>query len=214
MPGYAGTAARSRRSGVSAPGNLQGLENPADGRCADPVAELEQLALDPLVCPAAVLGGELLDQHDDLGADRRPSCLVRVGPLPGNQAMPLLDLLNYRRVECEDLDCHPAGRSADLACRAHGVLRGRALEEPVGLPQVPDAVVELAADLRGHRRHELPDLHGCLCGLTDDAASHVLEDLDEGDGRRWMGSCLTCRTRGLTGPRSAGRWTAEPRRSR
>lgn len=25
--------------------------------------------------------------------------------------------------------------------------------------------------------------------------------------RRWMGSCLTCRTRRLTGPRSAGRWT-------
>jgi hypothetical protein len=39
----AGTAASSRRSGV-----------------------FEQLALDPLVSPAAVLGGELLDQHDDL----------------------------------------------------------------------------------------------------------------------------------------------------
>jgi hypothetical protein len=36
--------------------------------------------------PQPVLGGELLDQHDDLGADRRPSCPVRVGPLPDDQA--------------------------------------------------------------------------------------------------------------------------------
>ena len=85
--------------------------------------------------------------------------------------MPLLDLLNYRGVECEHLGGHPAGRTADLACLAEGVLRGRALEEPVGLAQPSDGGVELAADLRGHRRHDLPDLHGCLCGLTDDAAS-------------------------------------------
>ena len=50
------------------------------------MAELEQLALDPLVSPAVVLGGEPPDQRGDLGADRRPSCLVRVGPLPGDQA--------------------------------------------------------------------------------------------------------------------------------
>jgi len=50
------------------------------------VAELEQLALDPLVSPAVVLGGEPLDQRGDLGADRRPSCPVRVGPVAGDQA--------------------------------------------------------------------------------------------------------------------------------
>jgi hypothetical protein len=49
--------------------------------------------------------------------------------------MPLLDLLNYRGVECEYLGGHPAGGMADLACLAEGVLRGRALEGPVGLPQ-------------------------------------------------------------------------------
>ena len=38
--------------------DLQRLEDPADGRCADPVAELEQFALDPLVSPAVVLAGE------------------------------------------------------------------------------------------------------------------------------------------------------------
>ena len=34
--------------------DLQGLEDTADGGCADPVAELEQLALDPLVRPRGV----------------------------------------------------------------------------------------------------------------------------------------------------------------
>jgi len=66
--------------------NLQGLEDPADRRCADPVAELEQLALNPLVSPAVVLGGELFDQRGDLNADRRPAHPVRVAPLPGDQA--------------------------------------------------------------------------------------------------------------------------------
>ena len=64
----------------------QRLEDPADRGRAGPVAELEQLALDPLVPPAGVLGGEPLDQRGDLGADRRPACLVRVGPFPGDQA--------------------------------------------------------------------------------------------------------------------------------
>src|SRR5258708_20745195 len=91
--------------------------------------------------------------------------------------MPLLDLLNYRGVECEDLDGHPPGGAADLACLADGVLRGRALEEPVSLAQAPDAVAGLAADLRGHRRHELPNLRGCLSGLAVDAPPHVFGGL-------------------------------------
>jgi hypothetical protein len=32
-----------------------------------------------------VLGGKPFDECGDLGADRRPSCLVRVGPLPDDQ---------------------------------------------------------------------------------------------------------------------------------
>ena len=66
--------------------DLQGLEDPADGGCADPVADLEQLTLDPLVAPAVVLGGEPLDQRGNLSADRRPSRTVRIGPLAGDQA--------------------------------------------------------------------------------------------------------------------------------
>jgi hypothetical protein len=66
--------------------DLPGLEDTADRGCADPVAELEQLALDPLVSPAVVLGGEPLDQRRDLGAGWRPSGPVRVGPLAGDQA--------------------------------------------------------------------------------------------------------------------------------
>src|SRR5512142_929756 len=108
----------------------------------------------------------------------------RLAMRPSLVPMPLLDLLNYRGVECEHLGGHPAGRTADLACLPEGVLRGRALEGPVSLPQAPDAVVELAAHLRGHRDHELLDLDRCLRGLADDAAPHVLEDLDEGDAIR------------------------------
>ncbi len=62
-------------------GNLQRLEDPADRGRADQVAELEQLALDPLVSPAVVFGGEPLDECGDLGADWRPSCAVRISPL-------------------------------------------------------------------------------------------------------------------------------------
>jgi hypothetical protein len=41
-PGGAGVPLRCR-------GNLQGFGNPADRRCADPVTEFQQLALDPVV---------------------------------------------------------------------------------------------------------------------------------------------------------------------
>ena len=50
------------------------------------MTELEQLALNLLVSPAVVLGGEPLDECGDLGADRRPSHSVRVGPVAGDQA--------------------------------------------------------------------------------------------------------------------------------
>src|SRR6266566_3153026 len=67
-------------------GYLQGLENPPDGGRADPMTELEKLALDALVSPGGVLGGEPLDQRGDFGADRRPARPVRIGPLPGHEA--------------------------------------------------------------------------------------------------------------------------------
>jgi hypothetical protein len=72
------------RSGAG--GIRSALRNPADRGRADPEAELEQLALDPLVAPAVILAGEPPDQHGDLGADRRPSRPVRIGPLAGDEA--------------------------------------------------------------------------------------------------------------------------------
>ena len=78
-PGRVGTPLGRR-------GNLQRLEDPADRRCADPVAELEQLTLDSLVSPAVVLGGDPLDERGDLSADWRPSRPVAVSPLAGDQA--------------------------------------------------------------------------------------------------------------------------------
>jgi hypothetical protein len=51
----------------------QNFEDPADGGGVDPMAEFEQLALDPLVSPAAVLGGEPPGQRGNLCAGWRPS---------------------------------------------------------------------------------------------------------------------------------------------
>jgi len=47
-------------------------------------AELEQLALDPLVFPGVVLGGEPFDDRCGLGADWQSSHPMQVGPLPGD----------------------------------------------------------------------------------------------------------------------------------
>jgi hypothetical protein len=44
------------------------------------VAGLKQLTLNLLVSPVVILSGESLDQRGDLGADRRPSRPIRVGP--------------------------------------------------------------------------------------------------------------------------------------
>jgi hypothetical protein len=76
----AGTAARSYRCAAWAPeGCSARLEDPADRRCADPVAELEQLALDPLVSSAVVLGGEPPDERGDLWADWRSARAAGIG---------------------------------------------------------------------------------------------------------------------------------------
>jgi len=66
-------------------GDLQSLEDPADGGCADPVAGLKQLALDPWY-PQPLSVASPLDQSGDLGADRRSSHPFRVGPPAGDQA--------------------------------------------------------------------------------------------------------------------------------
>jgi hypothetical protein len=84
-PGRVGAPLSRRR-------DLQRVQDPADRRCADLVADLEQLTLDPLVSPAVVLGGEPHDERGNLGADRRPSRPARIDPLTGDQtAMPAQD---------------------------------------------------------------------------------------------------------------------------
>ncbi len=75
---------------VSAPRRLrrdrQRREDPADRGRTGPVTGFRQLALDPLVPPAAVPGGEPPGQRGYLGADRRPAGPVRVSPFAGDQA--------------------------------------------------------------------------------------------------------------------------------
>jgi hypothetical protein len=59
-------AARSWRHAVSA-------QNAPDGGHRNPVAELEQLTLDPAIAPAQVLTPQLQDQLPELLRDRRPA---------------------------------------------------------------------------------------------------------------------------------------------
>jgi len=81
--------------------DLQSLEDAADGGRADLVAEFEEFALDPLVSPSAVLGGETSDQRGDLCTDWWPACAVRIGPFPGDQtAVPPQDCSRSHQAVC------------------------------------------------------------------------------------------------------------------
>jgi hypothetical protein len=64
----------------------QALEHAVDGRGGYPVAELEQLALDPAVAPTAVLLRHPLDQRHHGIVDWWAPGPGRVGPLPRDQA--------------------------------------------------------------------------------------------------------------------------------
>jgi hypothetical protein len=78
-PRSVGAAQRRRR-------DPQRFEDSADRRRTDPVTEFKQLTLDPLVPLAVVLGGEALDQRNNLPADRRSACPLRIRPFPSDQA--------------------------------------------------------------------------------------------------------------------------------
>jgi hypothetical protein len=71
-PGRVGVPLRRRK-------DFQRLEDAADRGCADPMTELEQLTVAPLVPPAVIFGGELLDQSSVPGTDRRSSYAARIG---------------------------------------------------------------------------------------------------------------------------------------
>ncbi len=76
------------------------LEHIADGRAADGVAELAQLAMDPAVAPPPVLGGEPQDQGLEFGRQRWPPRRAgpRARPFPAHQvAMPPQDRLGLEQ---------------------------------------------------------------------------------------------------------------------
>ncbi len=73
-PAWVAAACRCRRD----PGFL---EDPADRGRGDPVAELAQLALDPLVAPRGVVPSELFGERGGICGQRRASGAARVGPL-------------------------------------------------------------------------------------------------------------------------------------
>ena len=85
-----------RQRGVGVPDRRRwdavALEDPPDRRGTDPVAEFEQLALDPLVSPGRVVRRHPHDQRRDRLVDRWPSGPVRVGPPSAYEAaMPAQD---------------------------------------------------------------------------------------------------------------------------
>jgi hypothetical protein len=73
----------SRR--CDAGGIPQLFEHAPDGSGADPIAQAQQLALNPLVSPAGILPGHALHLRGERGIDRRPAAPARVGPLPADQ---------------------------------------------------------------------------------------------------------------------------------
>jgi hypothetical protein len=78
-PARVGRSQRRRR-------NLPPLQDPADGRRADTMAELEQLALDALVAPVLIFPGHLFDQRGNRRVDRSATGVMGVDPLLGHQA--------------------------------------------------------------------------------------------------------------------------------
>src|SRR6185436_18655781 len=62
------------------------LEGPADRRGADAVAEVEQLALDPLISPARVLPGHAHHQGGEGVVDLWSSGPVGIGPSSADEA--------------------------------------------------------------------------------------------------------------------------------
>src|SRR6476620_8836694 len=84
-PAGVGVPHRRRRDAVA-------LEDPPDRRGTDPMAELEQLALDPLVSPGRVVRRHPHDQRREPVVDRWPSGKIRVGPPAAYEAaMPAQD---------------------------------------------------------------------------------------------------------------------------
>ena len=85
--------------------------------------------------PGAVLGGEPFDERGDLGADRRPSRPVRIGPLPGDTAaVPAQDGAGVTSRCIRSL----AGRSRISAARTARSAqsgRGRGLARRTGRPR-------------------------------------------------------------------------------
>jgi hypothetical protein len=92
LEGHAVGPPRRSPDHVDAHIDPQPLENAADQGCSHAVTEREQLALDSLVAPAGILAGHALDQHGHSIIDRWTPEVVRICPLPGDEApMPAQD---------------------------------------------------------------------------------------------------------------------------
>jgi len=87
---HAGATRRSCRAPLRRRGSSW-LEDPADGRCADPLAELEQLRPGPSYTPSRFSRWRAFSiRRGDIGADSAAVPPVGVGPLAGDQQCRLL----------------------------------------------------------------------------------------------------------------------------
>jgi hypothetical protein len=138
------------------------LEDPADRRGADAVAELEQLALDSLVSPVRVLRRHPYNQRGEHAVDRwatRP----RVGPLLANEAaMPAQDRVRGDQAMAAQCSGQPPNEGGE-----HGPVRPVQAWSRIGAAKHGDLVPQ---------HEELDVLGGGRADQQQDQSEHVPED--------------------------------------
>ena len=139
------------------------LQDPADCRGADAVAEFEQLALDPHVSPARVLPRHPHYQGGEDVVDRWPSGPVRVGPPSAHEAaMPAQDRVRGDQA----MAAQRAGQPPDEGGE-HGPVRPVQARSRVGAAQHGDLVAQ---------HEELDVLGGGRAAQQQDQPEHLPED--------------------------------------
>ncbi len=174
------------------------LEDSADRRGADAVAELEQLALDPLVSPVRVLRRHPYDQCGEHGADRWTTGPVRVGPSSAYEApMPAQD--RVRAYQAMAAQC--PGQPPDECCE-HGPVRPVQAWSGVGAAEDGHLVAQ-------HEQFDV--LGGGRAGHQEDQPEHPMEEQIQQPQRHGGRSCPAAE--GCRSPQVSGRCDVlEPRR--
>jgi hypothetical protein len=155
-PAGVGVPRRSRWDPVT-------LQDAPDGRGADAVAELEQLALPPHISPARVLARHPHHQSNDDLVDRWASGPVRVGPSAAHEAaMPAQDRVGGDQAMTTQRSGQPLDERGE-----HGPVRPVQARSWIGAPQDSDLVPQ---------HEELDVLRGGRAAHQHDKPEHLPED--------------------------------------